>query len=244
MKREAEIMKVIGYVRVSTTKQEISGLSVEAQSLKIRQYCELYDLDLVDLIIDSGSAKTLERQGMKSALQALKSGEAEGLVVAKLDRLTRSIKDLNVLIEEVFTKAALISVADQVDTTTPSGRLILNILMSVSQWEREEIGARTKVAMQTKKAKGEYTGGKAPLGWKVDAQGNEVPDEDEQDLISTVRAYRALRLSYSAIAQKLTEADFTSRTGSAKFSKSMAKRINDAETTEERTQRLNTRESA
>jgi site-specific DNA recombinase len=228
-------MKVIGYVRVSTAKQEISGLSVEAQSLKIRQYCELYDLELVDLIIDAGaSAKTLDRKGIKSALRMLKSDEAEGLVVTKFDRLTRSIKDLNVLIEEIFTKTVLISVADQVDTTTPSGRLILNILMSVSQWESEEISARTKSAMQTKKAKGEYTGGKAPLGWKVDTDGNEVPDEDEQELISIVRDYRASRLSYSAIAQMLTESDFTSRTGNTKFSKSAVKRINDAETIGER----------
>ncbi len=232
-------MKVIGYVRVSTSKQEQSGVSVEAQALKIRQYCELYDLTLEDIIIDSNaSAKTLERKGIKSALEMIKRGQVEGLVVAKLDRLTRSIKDLNTLIEDVFNKAALISVADQVDTTTPSGRLVLNILMSVSQWEREEIGARTKSAMQRKKDKGEYTGGKAPLGWKVDEDGQEVPDEVEQELISIVRDYRAQRVSYSAIAEKLTAAEFTSRTGKAKFSKSMAKRINDAETTEERAQRL------
>lgn len=232
-------MKVIGYVRVSTSKQEQSGLSVEAQALKIRQYCELYDLTLEDIIVDSNaSAKTLERKGIKSALELIKNGQADGLVVAKLDRLTRSIKDLNTLIEDTFNKAALISVSDQVDTTTPSGRLVLNILMSVSQWEREEIGARTKLAMQRKKAKGEYTGGKAPLGWRVNEDGQEVSDEDEQELISIVRDYRAQRVSYSAIADKLTAAEFTSRTGKAKFSKSMAKRINDAETTEERIQRL------
>lgn len=112
--------------------------------------------------------------------------------------------------------------------------------MSVSQWEREEIGARTKAAMQAKKSKGEYTGGKAPLGWRIDEDGNEIPDEIEQRLIAVVRSYRNSGLSYSAIAQKLTEANFTSRTGSAKFSKSAAKRINDAETAEERAQRLNT----
>lgn len=231
-------MRVIGYVRVSTAKQEQSGLSVEAQAAKIRQYCELYDLELVDMIIDAGaSAKTLDREGIQAAISRLNSGDVEGLVVAKLDRLTRSIKDLNVLIEEIFNSAALISVADQVDTTTPSGRLILNILMSVSQWEREEIGERTKTAMKAKRSKGEYTGGKAPLGWKVE-DGQEVPDEDEQELIAIVRGYRAIRLSYSAIALKLTNAHFTTRTGSVKFSKSAAKRINDAETTEERETRI------
>ena len=232
-------MKVIGYVRVSTAKQEQSGLSLEAQELKIRQYCELYELELVEIIVDAGaSAKTLERTGIQSAMTMIKNGAAHGLVVAKLDRLTRSIKDLNVLIEDLFNKAALISVSDQVDTTTPSGRLILNILMSVSQWEREEIGERTKTAMKAKKSKGQYTGGKTPLGWKLDKDGQEIPDDDEQELIKIVRGYRTSRLSYSAIAQKLTEANFTSRTGNAKFSKSAVKRINDAETKEERASRL------
>ena len=238
-------MRVIGYIRVSTTKQEQSGLSLEAQELKIRRYCELYELELVDVIIDAGaSAATLKRAGIQSALDRIKAGEAEGLIIAKLDRLTRSIKDLNQLIEEVFTSAALISVSDQVDTNTPAGRLVLNILMSVAQWEREEIAHRTKVAMKVKKDKGQYTGGKAPLGWRVDEDGNEIPDEDEQELISIVRGYRASRLSYSTIAEKLTSANFTSRTGSAKFSKSMAKRINDAETTAERTLRLQSRQGA
>ena len=233
-------MKVIGYVRVSTAKQGKSGLSIEAQESKIRKYCDLYDLELVDVIIDAGaSAKSLDREGMQTALQLLKSGKVQGLVVAKLDRLTRSIKDLNVLIEGVFSKAELISVSDQVNTATANGRMGLNLLMCMFQFERESAAERTAAAMQAKKAKGEYTGGKAPLGWRVDAQGNEVPDEDEQELISIVREYRALRLSYSAIAQKLTESDFTSRTGNAKFSKSAAKRINDAETTEERASRLN-----
>jgi site-specific DNA recombinase len=238
-------MKVIGYIRVSTSKQEQSGLSLEAQELKIRRYCELYDLELVDVVVDAGvTAANLKRDGIQSAIKRISSGEAEGLIIAKLDRLTRSIKDLNQLIEDVFTSAALISVSDQVDTNTPAGRLVLNILMSVAQWEREETAHRTATAMKVKKDKGEYTGGKAPLGWRVNEAGDEVPDEAEQELISIVRGYRTLRFSYSAIAQKLTDAEFTSRSGNAKFSKSMAKRINDAETTEERAQRLHSRDSA
>lgn len=88
--------------------------------------------------------------------------------------------------------------------------------------------AITHQAVRESKAKGECTGGKTPLGWKVDEYGQEIPDEDEQELISIVRDYRAMGISYSAIADKLTAAEFTSRTGKAKFSESMAKRINKA----------------
>ena len=232
-------MRVVGYIRVSTNKQQESGLSLSAQETKIRQYCDLYDLDLAEIIVDAGeSAKTLNRDGIQKAINLLKSGSVEGLIVTKLDRLTRSIRDLNVLIEEVFSSSSLFSVNDQVDTRSASGRLILNILMSVSQWERESTAQRTSTAMQELKRKGKYTGGKTPLGWQINAAGDEVPDEDEQELISIVRGYIASRLSYSTIASKLTEAEFTSRTGSAKFSKSAVKRINDAETTAERATRL------
>jgi len=231
-------MKVIGYTRVSTDKQVQFGLSLEAQEQKIRQYCALYELDLIEIIVDGGeSAETLNRQGIKKAIHLLESGKASGLIVTKLDRLTRSIKDLNYLLENLFKKVSLFSVSELIDTRSPSGRLVLNILTSVSQWERETINERTKTALRIKRDKGEYTGGKTPLGWKLDPLGNEVPDEDEQELISIVRGYRGIGLSYQAIAQKLTESKFTSRTGSAKFSKSSAKRINDAETIAERTMR-------
>ena len=238
-------MKVIGYIRVSTGKQEESGLSLEVQEAKVRQYCELYELELSEVIVDAGeSAKTLSRLGVQRALDLLKSGVAQGLVVAKLDRLTRNIRDMNYLIEEIFNTSSLFSVTDQVDTRSPSGRLVLNILMSVAQWEREEIGARTKVAMEQLKKKGKYTGGKTPLGWILDEEGHEVPNEKEQELIKLVRRYRSNGLTYQVIADDLSNSNFTTRTGKLKFSKSAAKRINDAETTEERTVRLDAKRSA
>jgi len=230
-------LRVIGYVRVSTTKQADSGLSIEAQELKIRQYCDLYELDLIKVIVECESAKNLNRQGIQEAIDLLQLGKAEGLIITKLDRLTRSLKDLSYLLDYLFQKAFLFSVYEHIDTKSANGRLVLNILTSVSQWEREELAERTKEALMIKKAKGEYTGGKSPLGWRVNELGEEVPDEAEQELIAIVRGYRDNRLSYSEIAQKLTEAHFTSRTGNAKFSKSAAKRINDAETTEERARR-------
>jgi DNA invertase Pin-like site-specific DNA recombinase len=159
--------KAIAYIRVSTDKQADKGHSLEAQQEKIEAYAKLYDLELIDTVIEAKSAKDLNREGLKGALQALKEGKAEALIVVKLDRLTRSVADLGKLIENHFTKAALLSVSEQIDTRSPSGRLVLNILASVSQWEREEIGFRTKVVKQSMKAKGLYNGGKVPYGKKL-----------------------------------------------------------------------------
>jgi site-specific DNA recombinase len=96
----------------------------------------------------------------------LKDGTAEALLVVKLDRLTRSVVDLGTLVDRYFApgKAALLSVGEQIDTRSAAGRLVLNVLASVSQWEREAIGERTATAMQHKASQGEYTAGKRPTG--------------------------------------------------------------------------------
>jgi hypothetical protein len=121
-------------------------VSLDAQRAKVKAYAELYDLELAEVIVDAGeSAKSLDRPGLKRALGMLKAGEAEALLVVKLDRLTRSVVDLGTLVERYFApgKAALLSVGEQIDTRSAAGRLVLNVLASVSQWEREAIGERT-----------------------------------------------------------------------------------------------------
>jgi DNA invertase Pin-like site-specific DNA recombinase len=113
----------------------------------------------------------------------LKAGEAEALLVVKLDRLTRSVVDLGTLVERYFApgKAALLSVGEQIDTRSAAGRLVLNVLASVSQWEREAIAERTASAMQHKAKQGEYTGGQAPYGRRVAPDGARLePDSEEQ----------------------------------------------------------------
>ena len=145
--------KVVGYVRVSTDEQANEGVSLDAQRGKLAQYADLHDLDLVATEADAGvSAKTLDRPGLRVALYRLASGEAAGLLIAKLDRLSRSVSDWNRLIEAYFGPVAgkeLFSVADSIDTRTAAGRMVLNILMSVAQWEREAIAERTRTRSRT-----------------------------------------------------------------------------------------------
>ena len=132
-------------------------------------HCTAQDIKLVDVVVDAGeSAKTLERPGIQAALKMLKRGKADALIVMKLDRLTRSVKDLGHLCESYFSDGkpwSLLSVSDSIDTRSASGKLILNVLTSVAQWEREAISDRTKEAMQHLKAKGVLLGA-APYGWK------------------------------------------------------------------------------
>src|SRR5215831_17502980 len=154
--------RAVAYLRVSTEKQADKGVSLNAQRAKVVAYAQLYELELVDVVIDAGaSAKTLDRPGLQRALEMLRAGQAEAFLVAKLDRLTRSVVHLGQLVEDYFAKDkwALLSVGEQIDTRSAAGRLVLNVLASVSQWEREAIGERTSAAMQHKASVGEYTGG-------------------------------------------------------------------------------------
>ena len=222
-------MEVVGYVRVSTDEQATDGVSIEMQSNKLKLYCELHGLELVDIFIDAGiSAKTLKRPGLKSALDRLKSGAAEGLVVFKLDRLSRSVKDWNQLIDSYFgekTGNQLLSVSDSIDTRTAAGRLVLNVLMSVAQWEREATGERTKDALRHKIAKGERVG-KIRYGYDLADDGvSLVPNRAEQKSIRLICKLRRSGLSLQKIADELNKRQIPTKQGNSRWIHTSVNRI-------------------
>jgi site-specific DNA recombinase len=188
------MMRVVGYIRVSTEEQATNGQSLDAQRAKLEAYAALYDLQLVAIIVDGVSAKTLNRPGLQEALTMLRSGAADGLLIAKLDRLTRNVGDWQKLIDGYFGDKAgkqLFSVADSIDTRTAAGRLVLNVLLSVAQWERETIAERTADALQHKIRKGERCG-KVRFGFDLADDGKTlVAIPAEQEAIALMRELRA-----------------------------------------------------
>jgi site-specific DNA recombinase len=119
--------KAIGYVRVSTDKQADRGVSLVAQVEKIRAMATVHDVELLDVLVDAGeSAKDLDRPGMVRILDMVQSRAVGMVIVAKLDRLTRSVKDLAVLLEQFQRRGvSWVSVAESLDTGSASGRLVL-----------------------------------------------------------------------------------------------------------------------
>ena len=210
-------MKAIGYVRVSTEKQTDFGVSLEAQSEKVRAMAVVQDAELAEVIIDAGeSAKSLNRPGMARLLSLVDAGAVDTVIIAKLDRLTRSVKDLAELLER-FTRrgVSLVSVAESLDTGTAAGRLVLNIMVSVSQWEREAIGERTRDAMQHKRANGERVG-TVPFGHRTAADGFHLEaDPAEQSILSRIRELKAAGCTTRQIADELNRQGFTTRRGTA-----------------------------
>jgi len=210
--------RTIAYLRVSTDKQADHGVSLDAQRAKVEAYAGLYDLDLVDVAIDAGeSAKSLNRPALAGALARLAAGEVDALLVVKLDRLTRSVVDLGTLVDRCNKQGwALLSVGEQIDTRTAAGRMVLNILATISQWEREIIGERTAAAMAYKASQGEYTGGEVPYGWTLAADGIHLEAHpEEQKALTLAGELRAAGLSLVKVGKRLSLAGYLPRNGRA-----------------------------
>lgn len=208
--------RTVAYLRVSTDKQAESGVSIDAQRAKVAAYASLYDLDLVDVIVDAAvSAKSLDRPGLEQALAMLDEGHADALLVVKLDRLTRSVRDLGDLVDRYFASGrwALLSVSEQIDTRSAAGRLVLNVLASVAQWEREAIGERTSAALDHMRRQGQRVGG-IPYGYGLDEDDVHLVEVvAEQVVIAVARELREAGLSLRAVARELAARGFKSRTG-------------------------------
>lgn len=152
---------VVGYVRVSTNEQAESGAGLEAQRDAIRGEATRRGWDLLRLYEDAAaSGKTMDRRpGLQEALQAVEGGGAEALVVAKLDRLSRSLLDFAALMYRGRRRGwQLVALDLGVDTTTPSGALMANVVASFAEFERQLISQRTRDALAVRRRQGKKLG--------------------------------------------------------------------------------------
>ncbi len=211
------LMKTVGYIRVSTEKQADRGVSLDAQAEKIRAMAVVQGGELMDVIVDGGeSAKSLNRPGMTRLLALVDSGAVQAVIVAKLDRLTRSVKDLCTLLERFERRGVpLVSVAESLDTGSAAGRLVLNIMTAVSQWEREAIGERTRDALSHKRGKGERVGNLA-FGYRLAHDGQHLEaDPGEQQALAEIRRLRTDGMALRGIAAALNHRAYRTRRGTA-----------------------------
>jgi DNA invertase Pin-like site-specific DNA recombinase len=210
-------MKAIGYVRVSTDRQAEQGVSLEAQGAKVRAMATVQGAEFLEVIVDGGeSAKNLNRPGLQRLLALVDSDKVEGVIIAKLDRLTRSVKDLCGLLERFEKRGvALISVAESLDTASAAGRLVITIMAAVSQWEREAIGERTRDALRHKRTSGERVGN-IRFGFRLSPDGRHVePDPEEQGVLTEIRHLRQSGHTMRGIAAALNRKALRTRRGSA-----------------------------
>ena len=210
-------LKAIGYTRVSTDKQ---GISLEAQLEKIQAMAVVQGAEVLEVIQDAESAKSLERPGMARLLALVDAGKVQVVIIAKLDRLTRSVRDLGELLERFHKKGvSLVSVAESLDTGSAAGRLVLNIMTAVSQWEREAIGERTAVALRHKRAHRRVYN-HVPYGFVREGDAL-VPLPAEQAVIRRIQLWKANGWTLSQIAEALNHEGVPTKQGRRWFAQSV-----------------------
>lgn len=156
MPEATEATAVIGYVRVSTGEQAEAGYGLAAQRAAVEVECDRRGWNLVQIFSDEGeSGKDLDRPALREALEFIAIGNCAGMVVSKLDRLSRSVVDFATLLEWFSAgQKTLVALDLGIDTTTPGGRLVANVFASVAEWERETISARTRDGLQAARESG------------------------------------------------------------------------------------------
>lgn len=164
-------MKVIGYVRESTTAQVVHGYNMDDQIRQISQYVQLYyGVSNVQFEIykeEGVSGKSLERSQIKKVLQLAESNLLDVLIIYSLDRLTRNICDLEEIISVLDkSNVKLVSVSDHFDTKTPTGRFFIKLIALIAQWELDSLSSRTKRGKRESAIQGNYSKGRAPIGYR------------------------------------------------------------------------------
>jgi len=217
-----------GYTRVSTEEQ-VKGVSLDAQAEQIRRYCELYSLDLSEVLIDEGrSGKDMERPALRELMDRAGEGEVSAVVVYRLDRISRDTVD-SLLIQRRFIDldVKLCSTTEELGTGTADDEFRFTINAAVSQLERKKIAERTKMALDHKRERGEWLGA-VPFGWRREGYRLAL-DLDQQKTIEKMRRMRRQGKSERAIAVRLDVPKSTvhrlltdnPRARKAKYSKAM-----------------------
>ena len=180
---------VIGYIRVSTTEQADKGVSLDAQRHRLEAYCTAHGLALLRVEEDAGvSAKrTSNRPALQRALRALARGEASGLVAVKLDRLSRTTRDVLDLVSRAEKEDwALHSIDERLDTSSPQGRFVVTVLGALAQLEREQAADRTRVALAELRRQGRRCSGRPPFGFRFEG-GRVVEVAEEQKVLARMK---------------------------------------------------------
>lgn len=219
--------RVFIYCRVSTGLQD---LSLEVQLEKCHDYAKCYNFEVVETFSDTVTAKNSDRPDFIKLLDRLEKDKEniDGVLVAKMDRFTRSVSDSNDIVNKYFKERySLYAVLENLDTKSVSGRLCLNIMSSVAQSERENISQRTKSVMQKKKEKGEKTGGRTPFGFEAYDSGEKNGKgrpilklrESEYDMVTLqlIKDYRLQGMSLPEISSKLKDLKRETKIGKSKY---------------------------
>ena len=219
-------MQAVLYIRVSTEGQATEGVSLEAQLSKLNAWAALHDAEIVGTFNDAGISGMDEgRPGLAAAMQAATEHQA-ALVVYSLSRLSRSTSHCIKLADQLNKAGAnLVSLSEQLDTTSAAGRMVFKMLAVLAEFERDQLAERTRAAMQHKKSKGERVG-TVPFGYTLAADGITLePNAAQLEAVELIRKLRQTGLSLQQIADELTARSIPTAKGNAQWTQQAVNRI-------------------
>jgi site-specific DNA recombinase len=199
-------MKVAAYIRVSTQMQVEDGYSLSAQRERLKAFAFSQNWEIVQFYVDEGlSAKDMERPELQRMLKGVREGIFDVVLVYKLDRLTRSVIDLDKLLTEFSKHDVMFKSSTEVyDTTTATGRLFIRLVASMAQWERENLGERVRFGMQEKAREGKWTVSTPPLGY--DSKESElIVNPSEAAIVKEIFSLYLSGMGMHKIARNLNE---------------------------------------
>lgn len=210
-------LKVIGYVRVSTDKQELSPV---AQQQQMEAWCKEHQATLIKIFFDTitGTSQISERVGLSEALGAIKTQKANVLLVCKRDRLARDPTVIgSVIVYLNKHDARLISVAGEgTQDNDPASQLLGSIIDVVARFEQQLTSSRTRNAMRSNAAQNRLAT-TPPYGWKrasADSQDRQLEkNQEEQEIVAHIQRLRHEGAQIDAIVQWLTTHGYTNRKG-------------------------------
>jgi DNA invertase Pin-like site-specific DNA recombinase len=206
-------LSVVGYARVSTQEQRDSGAGLAAQRAAIVAEADRRGWELVDLVEDGGfSGRDLRRPALASAMGILARREARALVVAKLDRLSRSMLDFASIMATADKEHwAIITLDCAIDTTTPAGEAMANVILVFAQFERRLIQQRTSDALRQLRSEGRVYG-PVPYGFRRDG-GALIAEPTQQRVVRRIQRLRESGHSYRRIADALNRSGVPASSG-------------------------------
>lgn len=215
-------MKAVGYVRVSTEEQARQGVSLEAQEERIRLYCQLQGLELVELIREEGVSAALplsDRPGGARAVRMLQQKAARHIVAVKLDRLFRDAVDALSVTRDWDRAGVALHMIDlggqSVNSSSAMGRMFLTMISAFAELERNLIAERTTAALAHKKSHGQAYA-RTPFGF--DREGDDLKrNAREWKLAQKIRARRAAGETLQSIADWLNKSGAKSKRGGKWF---------------------------
>ena len=204
----APMVKCAAYVRVSTDKQADTGLSLDAQESAIRRYCQDRGYTVAEIFVDGGySAKNTDRPAFKRMVQAIRNGGIDAIVVTKLDRLTRSLRDICSINEDILEPyhVQLVAINDGINTFEAVSKTLLPFLAVIGQIERQNTSERVKASIRHIQDQGGHYG-KVPFGYMTVPDGRIkrlVPNPAEKPWLDKLLAWYREGVRTSEIAKRL-----------------------------------------